>query len=387
MSDPRPTICQVLFTLQMGGAEVLAARMAERLAGDFRFVFACLDGVGPAGERLRAGGFPVHHLGRRPGGLDWRCARRLGGLLRAERVDVVHAHQHGPFLYSLTARLPRRRPPIVFTEHGRYHPDLPARRRMALNRLLLGRRDRLVGVGRGVGQALVDNEGLPARRVEVIYNGIPTEKFSGGRGDRAAVRGELGVGPDDLVLLHVARLDPIKDHATAVRAVGRVARARPDVRLVLAGGGPEEEAVGALVRREGLGPHVLALGPRDDVPRLLAAADLVMLTSFKEGVPLSLLEGMAAGLPVVATRVGGIPEVVDEGRTGLLAPPGDDAALAEAVLRLAADPALRERMGRAGRERAEGLFSEGRMHAAYARIYRELGPRAGGRVPSSAADV
>jgi glycosyltransferase involved in cell wall biosynthesis len=365
------TVCQVLHSLQVGGAEVLAARLARGLRGACRFVFACLDELGTLGEELRAEGFPVEVLGRQSG-VDWRCAWRLARLLRRERVDLVHAHQYTPFFYALLARLLYRRPPVLFMEHGRHQPDYRRPKRVLANRLLLERRDRVVGVGQAVRQALIDHEGIPAPRVRVIYNGIDTAGLANGHHDRAAVRRELGAGPGDFVILLVARLDYLKDHATAVRTVARVARQRPDVRLVLVGEGPERAKIEELVGRHQLAANVRFLGLRKDVGRLLKGADLFLLTSVSEGIPLTVIEAMAAGLPVVATRVGGLSEVVEDGETGRLAPSGDDAALADAVLRLAGDPELRRRMGRRGQERARGVFSEGQMHARYLELYREM---------------
>src|SRR5947209_3520073 len=132
------TVCQVLHTLQVGGAEMLAARLARRLRGRCRFVFACLDGLGTLGEQLRGEGFPVEVVGRRSG-LDYRCALRLAKVFRRESVDLVHAHQYTPFFYTLLARLLCRRPPVLFTEHGRHYPDYPRPKRMVVNRLLLER--------------------------------------------------------------------------------------------------------------------------------------------------------------------------------------------------------------------------------------------------------
>ena len=368
---PIATICQLQLTAYTGGAEVLSARLARGLRSSHRFVFACLDLVGPLGEALIEDGFTVEQFGRRPG-VDGRCVRRLAAFLRRERVDLIHAHQYTPFFYGLAARLLYRRPAILFTEHGRAFPDHPRRKRMVANRILLERRDRVVGVGQAVRQALIRNEGIPAGRVAVIYNGVDLSTYSNGRAGRAAVRREFGLGDDDLVILQVARLDPLKDHATAIRMLGRVVRKRPEAKLVLVGDGPEEAMIRALISRHGLEPHVRLLGLRRDVARLLPAADLSLLSSVSEGIPLALIEAMGASLPVAATGVGGVGEVVVEGRTGLLAPSGDDEALAAAVLRLAGDAELRRRMGRLGRARAESMFSEAEMHAGYLRLYEEM---------------
>jgi glycosyltransferase involved in cell wall biosynthesis len=364
------TVCQILHGLNVGGAEVLAARLARQLREVYRFVFVCLDELGTLGEALRDEGFPVEVIGRRPG-LDFRCARRLADIMRRERVDLVHAHQYTPFFYGAVARVFYRRLPMLMTEHGRAFPDYPRRKRMLANRVLLARRDRVVGVGQSVRRALIANEGFPAARVGVIFNGIDMYQFTVRR-DREAVRRELGLGPENLVILQVARLDPLKDHATAIRVINHLAHRNPDSRLILVGQGPEETAIREKVEAWGLTDRVRFLGLRTDVARLLSAADLFLLTSVSEGIPLVLIEAMAAGLPVVSTDVGGVGEVVEDGRTGLLAPSGDDGALAEKVLLLARDPAECERMGRAGRVRAETMFSERQMHAAYLRLYGEM---------------
>jgi glycosyltransferase involved in cell wall biosynthesis len=359
---------------------MLAARLARRLRGECRFVFVCLDALGALGQELRAEGFLVSVLARRPG-VDWRSAVHLAQVLRRERVDLVHAHQYTPFFYTLLARVLCRRPPILFTEHGRHYPDFPRAKRIMANRLLLERRDRVVGVGRAVRQALIDNEGLPPGRTEVIYNGVDTAGFANGGHDEAVIRREIGVGLHDLVILQVARLDYLKDHATAIRTVGRVAVHHPGVRLVLVGEGPEGDKIHALVNRHHVEANVRFLGLRKDVGRLLRAADLFLLTSISEGIPLTVIEAMAAGLPVIATRVGGLAEMVEDGTTGHLAPSGDDAALAGYILRLAGEPELRRAMGRRGQERARSVFSEGQMHGHYLALYRTM--LRGGRGPSA----
>jgi sugar transferase (PEP-CTERM/EpsH1 system associated) len=365
------TICHLLHGLSVGGAEVLAARLARQLHGRFRFVFVCLDELGTLGQRLRDEGFLVEVLGRRSG-VDWNCSLRLAGFFRRQRVDLVHAHQYTPFFYGVTARLLARGQGVLFTEHGRHHPDYPRRKRILTNRILLRRRDRVVGVGQAVRQALIQNEGIPPERVEVIYNGIDLQTFANGLEARAALRQEIGAGANDTVILQVARLDYLKDHATAIRTFERVLGRRAGARLVLVGEGPERDKIQQLVRDRNLSGRVHFLGLRTDIPALLAAADLFLLTSISEGIPVTLIEAMAAGLPIVSTRVGGVSEVVDDGQTGLLAPSGEDAALSERILELASNREMCREMGQRGRERAAAHFAEKRMHAGYARLYDEM---------------
>jgi glycosyltransferase involved in cell wall biosynthesis len=368
---PPPTVCHLLHSLSVGGAEVLAARIARRLDGPYRVVFACLDELGTLGRELRKQGLPIHVIGR-GSGFDLGCARRLARLLRQEQVRLVHAHQYTPFFYAVASGWFRRRPPVLFTEHGRWFPDYPRRKRIVFNRLMLRRGDRVVGVGQAVCRALVENEGIPARRVGLIYNGIDLPAFDRRQVDRTSLRAEIGCARRDLVIMQVARLDHLKDHGTALRTLERVVRRRPDARLVLIGQGPERASIVAEACRRNLDPYVRFLGLRTDVARLLPAADMFLLTSISEGIPLTLIEAMAARLPVVSTDVGGVPEVVEHGVTGLLASSGDDAALAEAVLKLADCGDLAHSLGQAGAERAARLFSEEQMMSNYAELYREM---------------
>jgi glycosyltransferase involved in cell wall biosynthesis len=353
----------------MGGAEVLAAQLARQLSNEYRIVFVCLDDLGSLGEGLRAEGFTVIVLNRRQG-WDWQLPRNLATFWRREKVDLVQAHQYTPFFYCLVSRLFYRRPAVLFTEHGRHYPDFRRPKRVFANRLLMERRDRVVAVGHAVRQALIDNEGFPPQRVGVIYNGIDLRGQHSTK--RGAVRFELGLGANDLVILQVARLDYLKDHQTAIRAMELVTAPCPQAHLLLVGEGPQRATIEIAVRERRLESHVHLLGLRTDVARLLWAADLFLLTSISEGIPLTIIEAMAAGLPVVATRVGGVTEMVENGLTGFLAPTGDDRAVADAILRLVADAELRHEMGRRGQARGSELFSAGKMHTAYAQLYQEM---------------
>lgn len=363
-------ICQLLHAMTTGGAEVLADRMGRAFAERHRITFACLDGVGELGEQLRSDGFDVCELGRGPG-FDFGCVRRLARFLRDRRIDVIHAHQYTPFFYAAAARKWGRHSPIVFTEHGRFFPDLPSRKRAVYNRLMLGRRDRVVAVGEDVKRALIENESLPAGRIEVIYNGINLEPFAGPRDDaeRSWLRRELGIPTEAIVIAQVARLDSIKDHLTAVRAMSLAESSAPGLHLAIVGEGPARAMIEAEIEKLDLRGRVHLMGLRRDVPSILRGSDIALLTSVSEGIPLTLIEGMACGLPCVSTDVGGIREVVEDGRTGLLCPVGEPGAIAAALGRLAGDRRLRGTMGAAGRDTAESRFSERQMIDRYEELF------------------
>jgi len=370
-ASAKPVVCQVLHTLGVGGAEVLATRLVRRLKDDFQFVFACLDELGTLGEELRDEGFTVEVLGRRQG-LDWRCVRRLAAFAHDRQVDLIHAHQYTPFFYCRAPGWVGWRPPVLFTEHGRFYPDLPSPKRMLFNRLFLRRSDRVVAVGESVKRALVENEGIPAERIEVIYNGVRLEQFAVDRDARERVRRELAIAADAPVAIQIARLDPIKDHSTALRAARRLREQLPDFQLLIVGDGPERGAIEALIGELDLGGCVRMLGQRSDIRELLSAADVFLLTSLSEGIPVTLIEAMCAGLPVVSTDAGGVGEVVLAEQTGMLLPIGDDAGLAAALVGLHRDPVRCQTIGERGRNIAQATFSEAAMHDGYSDVYRQM---------------
>jgi len=268
--------------------------------------------------------------------------------------------------------LPRSRIPILFTEHGRDYPDFRRWKRVLANRALLGRHDRFIAVGDSVRRALIDYEGLPAQRVRVIRNGSNLSAYDAACPQRAEVRRELGLTSEELVIIQVARLNRLKDHSTAIRAMARLHETIPQARLVVVGEGEERAEIERLIVELRLDHIVRLLGSRSDIPRLLQSADIFLLSSISEGIPLTLIEAMATGLPCVATRVGGVLEVVVPGETGLLANAGDAAGIAECLRILASDPLGRRQMGKSGSNRAIERFDASAMHAAYRQLYREL---------------
>ena len=365
----------VLHVMQVAGAEVLVLETVRRLAGRIEPVIFCLDKVGPLGERLRAEGVEVVCFDRRPGrdyGVAWRMAREI----RTRRVEVLHAHQYTPFFYAaLAGVLSRAAPRLILTEHGRHYPDIVSPLRRAANRILFDRlADAVNACCAFSARALCRVDGFAGGRIEVIENGIDLERY-GRAADRSALRRRLGLDPDRLYVAAVARFHPVKDHASLLTAFATVAMARRDTDLLLVGDGPLRPALEKQVRDLGLVERVRFLGVRSDVPDLLRVADAFALTSLSEAASLTLLEAMASELPVVVTAVGGNPEIVRDGREGLLVPRGDTSAIAAALLSLLNDPSARGRMGKAGRERVRERYRLEQTVGAYWNLYQRLIPR------------
>lgn len=383
----KTVIAHILHRLYLAGAEVLAAELARKLGSPrdaeapFRFVFYCLDEVGPLGEELQAEGFTVENLRRKPG-IDLTVARRIAKLAKRDGVDILHAHQYTPFFYgSLSRAWPlvpspflSGRPRMLFTEHGRHYPDLPNTKRILANRwLLLKHRDHVTAVGQWVRRALINNEGIAPDRIEVIYNGIHPDRFApADAARRTAIRTSLGISDHLPVLIQVARFHPVKDHLTAIDALAEVVKVRPEVLLLLVGDGEQRDAIVQRIQTHGLSRNVRLLGVRSDIPDLINAADLFLLSSLSEGVSVTLLEAMGCCRAIVATEVGGNSEVVEHGVTGLLSPRQDSKALSKNILRLVDEPETRRAMGEAGRKRLLVKFDQSRMHDWYAAIYCRL---------------
>ena len=351
---------------------MLALQLAERLRHEFRFVFVCLDELGSLGEELQSRGAAAKVLHRRSG-LDWRCSYRLAKTLRQENVDLVHAHQYTPFFYAALARiLAGFQPRLIVTEHGRHFPDQVAPLRRAVNRLFLEpRADAVTAVCRFCAHSMVTVDGFRGARVHVISNGVATAANANAR-QRQALREDLGLADKRRYLVNVARQHPIKDHATLLKAFYHVARNCGDVDLLLVGDGPLRRDLHELAVTLGIKERVHFLGVRNDVPNLLRLADAFVLTSLSEAASLTILEAMAASLPVVVTAVGGNPEIVRHGVEGLLVPPRDSARLAEALQMLLSGTVRATAMGRAGAERVRKHYQLEHTVLQYRALYGRL---------------
>lgn len=372
VSHSRPTICHVIHALGVGGAEVLVDVMVRRMSEKFHCIVAVLDEVGEIGERLQADGFVVEHMHRQPG-VDRACAKRLHEFASQHGAALFHAHQYTPFFQAMLSRGFLGRRPVLLTEHGRHFPDVPSVKRSIVNRLLLKKCDRLVGVGGNVRQALIDNEGLPAARVEVVYNGVDLDQLAEpAAGAKDRIRGEFGFQQEDFVAVQVARLHELKDHLTAVKAMAHAVKICPSLKLLIVGEGETRPQIEAAIRENSLQDHVVLAGSRSDVADLLAASNAFLMSSISEGIPLTIIEAMAARLPVVSTAVGGIPEMVQHEQNGLLADSGDGPALGECLMRLQQNPDLAMRLAEAGRQTAEDQFSQQGMLDGYEKMYREM---------------
>jgi sugar transferase (PEP-CTERM/EpsH1 system associated) len=363
-------VVQVLYSLEIGGVEKLAVTIGAHLdRSRFRPAICALDRDGVLSEELLRHRIPYHVLWRK--GIEAGVLARLYRCFRQEKARVVHTHQFPQLLFScLPARAYGAR--IVHTEHEFYTYRDSARARR-LFKPLLRFCSALTVVGPEIARYYIEELGVPPQRIQVITNAIDTARFKlPGRESRA----RLGLTEDALVFGIVGRLEREKDHRTLLHAFRTLADAHPEARLLIVGDGSLRRELEDCARSLGLEQNVTFLGARSDIPEVLAALDLFVLSSVHEGVPLSVVEAMGAGKPVIATDVGGLRLLVKPFVNGLLVPPSDPAALQAAMKELATKPALRQSMGAHSRQIACESFSVSTMIDRYQEIYESaLGVR------------
>lgn len=355
----------VITRADIGGAVMHVLGLIEALSSEVEFHLAVGPEAALADRAVRAGA-QVHHVRHLLRNLslvdDAKAITELVRLIRRLDPDVIHAHTFKAGLASRAAGLVTRKP-VIYTPHGwRFSDGNPWIWRL-LGPLVEGSlaqvTARVICVSDAELDAATARHVLRPNKAAVIHNGLSDVPLSAG------AAGPVG----RLRIAVVARLAAPKDHETVLRALAGVTFAYD---LLLIGEGPRRPALESLATQLGVADRVRFLGARLDVERLLQHVDVVVLSSSSEGFPLTVIEGMRAGLPVVASAVGGIPEAVSDGETGLLVPPGNAPALAAALESLAQSAELRRRMGVAGRQAYEARFRIERQAKATLQIYREV---------------
>lgn len=374
-------IAQLIECDGPGGAERVVALLSAGLvqAGCEVVAFLPAGGEGWLAEQLAPTGAAVEYCRlERP--ISLAFGQRLAAALRRRRIDIAHSHEFTLSCYGAWAARAAG-VPHLFTMHGGRYYAARLTRRIALRTAAMVSRP--VAVSRTVADALRRDLWLRTR-IETIPNGVRATPAA-----TSTLRAELRLDPEDRLLVAVGNLYPVKGHALLIEALAQIAPEHPLLHLAIAGRGDLGPALSEQARQRGIGHRVHLLGLRDDVPNVLAAADVVVHPSLSEGLPLALLEAMFAGKPIVASATGEIPVALHWGEAGVLVPPGDVRALAAGIDRLLLAPAQAALLGQAARARAESVYGVGRMLDAYAGVYHELltrgsgpGPRAVHRDPA-----
>jgi glycosyltransferase involved in cell wall biosynthesis len=356
--DKKIRILHLTEDMRRGGQENIIALLARGMDRDkYSSQVWCLSAGGEVAEELLRDGLGVRVLGL-GGYYNPLNILRLALLLRRERFDILHAHGYFASTFGRLAGVLAGVPCMITHVHSIFHGL--NRRNIAIDRLLNRFTRKIIFIARSA-QDSFEREGYRFRdKAAVLYNGVP-----------AAIPQGAGPSGEKCVIVNVASLYAHKGQVFLLRAMKEALPRFPQAELWIVGDGPLRSTLEEESRKLGIGEKIVFLGKRTDVRALLSQARIFVLPSTREGVPLSILEAMAAGLPVVASKVGGIPEVVDEGKTGFLCPPGDPAALTAALVTLLEDPVRSRQMGRAGQQVFERKFDVRLMLERLDGLYQE----------------
>jgi glycosyltransferase involved in cell wall biosynthesis len=358
----RTHVLQIVGNAIVGGMETQVARLVERLPQE-RFVVSVLAPFeSPFTDALRALGADVviTAIQDEP---SWHSIQIACALVRSSRVDVIQSHlPNAHVLAAIVGRMTGR--PVLATVHGRALTglDIEVQRAAGTHLAVVCRHGYFHALGVGV----------DAGHVHFVPNGVDTERFRPERTRTGALRTRFGIGADAPVVGFVGRLAWEKGPDVFLRTALSIRAQRPDARFIVVGDGAMLEQLQTFVRRFELARSVHFAGTRDDMPAVFNELDVLVLTSRSEAMPLALMEAMACGLPIVATKVGGVPDLVAHGVTGWIAPEGDYEALAAQVVDLLDEPGLRAAVGEAGRRRAVERFGLDRSVEATRRLLVEL---------------
>lgn len=364
-------ILHVIDSLHLGGAQEVVMNLAtcgDRMA--FRHEVATMHGHGVYWDRMRALGIPLHSLS--PHKLFPWYAASLPALLARGRFDVLHCHLVASNIFAKPVGALARVPVIINHDHTNDDYRASQRVRLALDSLSNRLATHLIAVSDSCRQFLISREGIPSDKITLVQNAIDLARFSKSCGTREAARRALGIPPGTRVVAGVGRLNPQKNFALFLRVAEQVAARHPEAVFVIAGEGPEEPLLRGLAAASGLGGKVRFAGYVADTRQVYLAADILLMPSLFEGLPMTLLEAMAMEVPVVASALDGISEVVEHGTDGLLAASGTPHGFAEAIDRLLSDPDLAARIGGNAARKIQARFSAGRMCSEVEAIYHRF---------------
>ncbi|MEI8349032.1 MAG: glycosyltransferase [Candidatus Omnitrophota bacterium] len=363
-------VLHVVQTLDVGGLErVVVDSFKYYDRNKFNFTVCCLSEEGIlAGELKRLRMEPVF-LNKR-NGLDFSISCRIMQLIKKNDINILHTHNQRPLFYGAIAARTSDLLAYVHTRHGRNDPD--SFKNVLINKFFSSFADRVVCVSRDIYEIARKKEGLPLSKIEVIRNGIDISKFASIKTKDKLLLAKLGIKEGSFVIGTVGRLSRIKNHTLLIDAFKNLSAKYSRAILLVVGDGPEAPRLKKIVQEYGLTEKILFLGEQTDVSASLGLFDIFVLPSLSEGISLVLIEAMAAGLPIVATNVGGNSEVISDGENGFLVSSGDTAALSNAIARLLEDEGLRRRLSDANRHKATQEFNIQVMCKKYEELYTAL---------------
>lgn len=358
----------VVHSLTLAGTERLVFKMAMALTAQYEVAICCLDSKGAFWESAQAAGIKLFCLERKPG---WHlkifidCVKTF----KEFNPDIIHAHQYTPYFYSAISKILIHSPAkLIFTEHGRHYPDKVKRMRRAINQLLLKYTDAITAVSEYSRKALYEKEALHSKPITVIYNGIDLT----GDENKKDIRAECGIFQKTKIVGFAGNLRPIKNPILLLKAFARICKNEPNLVLVYIGDGELKEEIQNTANSLGVEDKVFLPGARNPAEPYIAQFDIFVLPSLSEATPLTLLEAMEREVPVIATKVGGMPEIIENGKTGYLVPCNDEKAMCEAIMKILENPEESKIMAIEAKKRVTEKFRFEQMLNQYVSLYQSI---------------
>lgn len=365
-------VLHITFDMGIGGTEQVIRQIVEGTRHQLEHILLCIDGkVGSMGQALEQNGIEVISYARGQG-FDTKLISYIRRLIKSHEIGIVHCHQYTPYVYGVLGAI-LSRAKVIFTEHGRFYPDVRSPKRCLINPVLARFTQQIVAISEATADALEQYENFNRAQIEIIYNGIKDYAVEPPPNKETV---ELKLSKDTLVVGIISRLDPIKNHNMLFRAFKKVLQKKHNIVLLVVGGGPLQETLESTAKELGIEQQLIFSGYQNNPLDWLEKMDIFALSSFSEGTSMTLLEAMCLSKPIVATDVGGNPEVVEHDKTGYITANNDHELFAEAILKLVEDPESRRIMGHAGRERFLEKFVQQIMTDQYLNLYRQCENRA-----------
>lgn len=370
MADNKIKVIHILSCLDVGGAEVLVLNLLKKLDRTrYSPVVCSLEIGGKLEKEFKDAGIPVYAANKREG-IDFSLPMKLAKIIIGSKADIVHTHNMAPWLYGGVASKILSSKILIHTEHANLYNH---QRRLILAEYWLAKiTDKIIADAKKVADFLSDKENINRNKIQIVFNGVDIDKYDCRYSNAVSKRHELSIADDEVIIGIVARLSMVKDHKNLLDAFSIILNAISNAKLLVIGDGELREDLVAYTRMKGIQERVLFLGNRRDIPELLRLMNVFVLCSISEGLPITLLEAMAAGLPVVATDVGGNREVVIDRKSGFLVPPKDPQRLAEAIATILKDKKMARRFGENGIIRCKELFSLDGMVKKYSELYESV---------------
>jgi glycosyltransferase involved in cell wall biosynthesis len=366
-SMPPVNVMHVIEDLENGGAERVLVTLVSGLdPRRFRPVVCCLTKKGRMAAELEGRGIPVVTMNKRPK-IDLAMLFRLRQIMREQKIAIAHTHVFTANFWGRLAAILAGVPVLITHEHSTF--TVENRYRRWIESVLIRRTHRMIAVSENLRHRLLNKGGFSPDAVMTIHNGLRLHSARLNEARREQLRQELGLQKFDHVIGTVGRFEPRKNYPLLLEAMTMVLQRHPAAALLMIGAGPEEKKLQQQARDAGMAPQVIFTGYRSDISELLGLMSTFCLSSTTEGISMAILEALLAGVPVVATQVGGNPEIIPDRAYGILVPSGDAAALAEALAETLVDREAAKQMAARGQIRVRELFSERHMIERIEQLY------------------